>query len=85
MNTVRSNVIDVALSPYTLASQDFKRRVIGNERILILARQKMMILQQPRIRRQSELYTHMPWEEKRENRTGQNRTGQRRIVNLDEH
>lgn len=32
MNTVRSNVIDVALSPYTLASREFKRRVIGNER-----------------------------------------------------
>ena len=36
------------------------RRVLGNEKVTNLGTSKMIILQQPRMGKSAELYTHMP-------------------------
>ena len=50
----------VTFSPCTLSPREERRRVFGNEKVNNIGTSKMIILQQPRIGKSAELYTHMP-------------------------
>ena len=56
-----------------------RRRVFGNEKVTNLGTSKMIILQQPRIGKSAELYTHMPSEMGIETRKGEHLVCQSRI------
>ena len=50
----------VTCSPCTLSPREERRRVFGNEKVTNIGTSEMIILQQPRIGKSAELYTHMP-------------------------